>query len=799
MGNWLILLTLLLALCGGPRPTWGALVSPHGALAIPCGACHATTGWSLRSEAEFNHDRDSSWPLAGRHREVACAACHLDLRFRDTPGACADCHLDLHQGALGPDCGGCHSPARWFDRTLLERRHERSLFPLTGAHRGLDCRACHPGSGAGQFAGAPLECAACHAGDYLATARPVHGEGGLGTNCAQCHSTARWATPGGFQHDAFPLLGRHAAASCVSCHEGGRFDLAPAHCAGCHAAAWQASADPRHVAAGFSQGCAVCHDEQGWRPSAYSHAAATGYELDGAHGALSCARCHVGQQYAGTSSLCATCHLADYQAAGEPAHQAPGYPLDCALCHTRESWQGVGFDHQATDFPLLDAHVAVFCVDCHLGGNFTMTPTDCFSCHQASFVETTDPAHEANLFPQDCTGCHNQTAWSPSTLDHDLTDFALSGAHLAVNCADCHTSGRFVDLPAACWACHEPDYQQATHPDHADNQFSQDCATCHSTAAWQPATFDHDLTDFPLTGAHVAVSCAACHVGGQYTDIDGACWACHEPDYQQATHPDHADNQFSQDCATCHSTAAWQPATFDHDLTDFPLTGAHVAVSCAACHVDGQYENTPSACFFCHEGDFSSADDPDHLAAQFPQDCALCHSTTQWQGAVFNHNDTGFPLTGAHTSVNCAACHLGGQYENTPTDCHACHAADYQSADSPDHADEGYPTDCAMCHGSQAGWPSAWNHAIYFPIYTGRHRDEWETCASCHLGNDLGDFSCTHCHEHRQSEMDEEHDEVAGYTWESHACLQCHPDGSDLRGRGHQRRGPDLRKWEPLR
>ena len=142
---------------------------------------------------------------------------------------------------------------------------------------------------------------------------------------------------------------------------------------------------------------------------------------------------------------------------------------------------------------------------------------------------------------------------------------------------------------------------------------------------------------------------------------------------------------------------------------------------------------------------------------------------------------------------------MGGQYANTPTDCFFCHETDYQTAPSPNHDGEGYPTDCAMCHSTAAGWPSSFNHASYFPIYTGEHRDEWDTCATCHLGNDLDDFSCTHCHEHRQSEMNNEHDDVNGYVWESHACLNCHPNGSELR-HGFQRRGfLDLRSVEPIR
>ncbi len=38
-------------------------------------------------------------------------------------------------------------------------------------------------------------------------------------------------------------------------------------------------------------------------------------------------------------------------------------------------------------------------------------------------------------------------------------------------------------------------------------------------------------------------------------------------------------------------------------------------------------------------------------------------------------------------------------------------------------------------------------------------------------------FECILCHEHNQSEMDDEHRDVSGYRYESVACYQCHPDG----------------------
>ena len=39
----------------------------------------------------------------------------------------------------------------------------------------------------------------------------------------------------------------------------------------------------------------------------------------------------------------------------------------------------------------------------------------------------------------------------------------------------------------------------------------------------------------------------------------------------------------------------------------------------------------------------------------------------------FDHFSTGFPLTGAHARVDCAACHVSGRFKGTPQQCAACH------------------------------------------------------------------------------------------------------------------------------
>lgn len=83
--------------------------------------------------------------------------------------------------------------------------------------------------------------------------------------------------------------------------------------------------------------------------------------------------------------------------------------------------------------------------------------------------------------------------------------------------------------------------------------------------------------------------------------------------------------------------------------------------------------------------------------------------------------------------------------------------------------------ECMACHGTRTWDDGNFDHDRFFPT---PHHGVSE-CADCHLGGDTTDFTCTDCHEHSQANTDDEHDEIGNYTWESHACLACHPRGEE--------------------
>lgn len=687
-----------------------AQTSPHGQISIACEDCHTALSWNeLANPMRFDH-ASTGFKLQGQHALVKCRSCHASLKFQGTANQCSGCHDDLHRGELGSNCARCHTPEAWLVPDMPQR-HSRTSFPLVGRHLTADCQRCHPNQQKHQYVGVRTDCYSCHAADYEGSQAPNHRAAGFGTDCSQCHAVNDPGWGGGFDHvrTGFPLAGAHASTPCSRCHTGNNFRNAGTQCIGCHQQQFTAAASPRHT--GFSTDCLACHSMTGWKPAT--------------------------------------------------------------------------FDHNRTAFRLIGAHVAASCTQCHANGVFAGTPAQCVSCHQQNYANAANPRHSPGM-PTDCTPCHTSAAWRPSGFDHNRTTFPLTGAHMTRTCGQCHANGIYAGTAVGCSGCHLAQANAVANPSHAS--FPTDCATCHTTMAWRPSTFDHNRTTFPLTGAHPAVSCTQCHRNGVYAGTPTQCSGCHLAQANAAVNPSHAG--FPTDCATCHMTTAWRPSTFDHNRTRFALTGAHLAVACNQCHTNAVFAGTPATCgnSACHLQDYTNATNPRH-GTGFSTDCASCHTTTAWQPATFDHSKASYPLTGAHLTAQCAACHKNGIYTGTPNTCgnSACHLTQYNATASPSHIAAAFPLDCQVCHTTTAWKPSTWNHDPYFPISAGSKHPpgRWNVCTDCHtVPTNYTSFSCINCHAHsNQSVVDEHHKEVAGYSYNSAACYRCHPQGRSGGGR----------------
>jgi len=778
-----VLTTLLLALLpagipsGGQGQSYAQTRSPHGNLNLPCQNCHTSLGWKpLRAVPEFDHNR-TSYPLRGMHQGVSCAGCHTKPVFSNVGTKCADCHADIHKRQLGANCDSCHTVKGWMVSVKQIQSHQ-NRFPLIGAHAAVECDACHKNAAVGQFTGLSTACYTCHSNQFKQAANPNHVAAAFSTTCERCHGMNNWVNVH-FDHAAtgFPLTGAHTTVPCTQCHVNGNFNLTSANtaCSSCHLKDFQKTNNPNHVAAGFSQSCEGCHNTTAWQPATFDHSK-SGFPLTGAHAATPCAQCHVNNNYNLTNTSCVSCHLKDYQSTNNPNHARQGFAQTCQMCHNTTAWQPAQFDHSKSGFPLTGAHATTPCAQCHVNNNYTLTNTACVSCHLKDFQGTTNPNHVQANFPQTCQQCHNTTDWGNATFNHASTGWPLTGSHVNTPCLQCHVNGNYnlTSANTACVSCHLKDYQATNDPNHIQAGFPQTCQQCHNTTDWGSGSFNHASTGWALTGFHATVSCQQCHTNNNYklTSSNAQCASCHMTDFNVTKNPPHPAAGFPTDCSVCHGTSSWLGATFNHASTGWPLTGFHATVQCSQCHVNNNYKLTSTACVTCHLQDFQTAKSPDHIASGFPQQCNVCHNTTAWIPASFNHNNTPFPLTGFHLKVPCAQCHVNNNYTSLPTDCYSCHKADYTATNNPNHTSAGFPTACATCHNTTSWLGATFNHT-WFPT---NHGGANGVCSTCHTNpSNYLVFQCTNCHQ--KSQTDSNHRGVSGYVYNSTNCYNCHRNG----------------------
>ena len=138
-------------------------------------ACHAVAGWR---QARFDHQRESRFPLTGKHAKAACGSCHRPgdggvTRWRPLPTACDGCHADPHAAQFatggGTDCARCHEGEAWAKPLKFAHREPFTSFRLEGKHAPLACGKCHPEVAiaanvkARRYRPLPTACEGCHA------------------------------------------------------------------------------------------------------------------------------------------------------------------------------------------------------------------------------------------------------------------------------------------------------------------------------------------------------------------------------------------------------------------------------------------------------------------------------------------------------------------------------------------------------------------------------------------------------------------------------------------------------------
>ena len=108
-----------------------------------------------------------------------------------------------------------------------------------------------------------------------------------------------------------------------------------------------------------------------------------------------------------------------------------------------------------------------------------------------------------------------------------------------------------------------------------------DCSDCHEETTWKVIPknikFDHDKTQFKLTGEHKTVECRSCHASLIFSKAQTNCNSCHKDIHQ---------NTVGFDCENCHTTKTWIIPNINeiHRRSRFPLVGVHMSVDCSSCH-----------------------------------------------------------------------------------------------------------------------------------------------------------------------------------------------------------------------
>jgi len=493
---------------------------------------------------------------------------------------------------------------------------------------------------------------------------------------AQVRSIERLVMPG-------PVVSAHAdlEATCASCHVPFSREQQSPLCLECHEEV------ARDIAAGggfhgqeptvAGAECATCHTEHegrdadilGLDAATFDHDLSN-FPLRGKHVEAMCVDCHAEEQtFHAAETECNACHAEDDRHRGNLG-------IACADCHAETAWTDVRFDHELTaDYALTGAHAAITCVSCHVEEVYEETPNTCAGCH------ADDDSH-AGTNGTECQDCHTTRNWEELSFDHFVrTGFALAGGHGGLTCESCHEGNKLEQqTPTECVACHREDDTHA-------GVNGTTCNDCHRVTEWLDVTFDHARdTEFALRGAHAELTCDGCHVQPVAVAMPAnTCFGCHAEDDPHA-------GQLGEVCATCHGETLWaEDVRFDHDLATFPLLGTHDTATCESCHATPAFHDAPEQCVDCHRED-------DVHEQRLGASCGTCHNPNAWLAWQFDHDrQTAFALTGAHTGLDCHACHrepVAGAIALDST-CDTCHRADDV------HRGE-FGGDCAQCHTTES-------------------------------------------------------------------------------------------------
>ena len=428
-----------------------------------------------------------------------------------------------------------------------------------------------------------------------------------------------------------------------------------------------------------------------------------------------------------------------------PGHLVDGHKeleMDCFACHTL--FLGAADDK---------------CIDCHKVKDIGILTTK--GKPVVKKAGKTPVAFHQKLTGQECVACHSDHQGIAIYRKAFKFSHALLDEQTRKDCVACHAKPK------------DPVHKNA----------STDCTQCHTTKAWKPASFKHEL----LPKAELQ-KCNSCH--------------------KAVTPKDKLHKTSSTQCWLCHKTDKWKPLEFKHDLmpkaelqncaqchtAHLPDDKTHTALppemraKCGACHGTEKWKPAtfkhsalPKAeleqCTSCHKSKTPRDKTHDSLEPQMLAKCGACHSTEKWKPATFKHSalpkrdleqcvschKAKTPRDKTHDSLppqmlaKCGACHSTEKWKPASfkhdalprgelEQCANCHKAKTPSDKTHDRLTPEMRIKCGICHRTDKWKPAGFKHDLL-------PKAELRNCAACHL---------------KKKPRDEDHRNV------SDRCGNCH-------------------------
>ena len=185
-------------------------------------------------------------------------------------------------------------------------------------------------------------------------------------------------------------------------------------------------------------------------------------------------------------------------------------------------------------------------------------------------------------------------------------------------------------------------------------------------------------TGFPLTGSHTVPPrmCTDCHVNNNYNLNEHACIFVPPERFQQRDESDAVSLGFPTTCELCHDTIAWTDGKFDHNKTQFPLTGSHTSASLPDCHVNNNYTDAADGLLSAATRRITTPRRIRFIRGPpqfFPTNLPEPVTTRRVADATFNHTQyTQFPINHGNANGVCATCHTNSN-DYSVFQCTNCH------------------------------------------------------------------------------------------------------------------------------